>query len=84
MKRKKRFQSKYRDESYKDITDNKLGIKFNIHKLMKMELFMIIVNAFQPLTVITKSSTLDVASVLDPPLPVKHSFFMVQKQSTII
>ena len=45
---------------------------------------MIIVNAFQPLTVITKSSTLDVASVLDPPLPVKHSFFMVQKQSTII
>ena len=35
MKRKKRFQRKYRDESYKDITDNKLGIKFNIHKLMK-------------------------------------------------
>ena len=29
---------------------------------------MIIVNGFQPLTIITKSSTLDVAAVLDPPL----------------
>ena len=36
----------------------------------KMELFVIIVNGFQPLTVTTKSSILDVAAVLDPP---RHS-----------
>ena len=34
----------------------------------KMELFVIIVNGFQPLTIITKYSILDVAAVLDPPL----------------
>ena len=34
----------------------------------KMERFVIIVNDFQPLTVITKHSILDVAAVLDPPL----------------
>ena len=34
----------------------------------KVELFVIIVNDWKPLTIITKSSTLDVAAVLDPPL----------------
>ena len=34
----------------------------------KMELFVIIVNGFQPLTIITKCSILDIAAVLDPPL----------------
>ena len=34
----------------------------------KMELFVIIVDGFQPLTIITKSSILDVAAILDPPL----------------
>ena len=34
----------------------------------KMELFVIIVNDFQPLSIITKCSMLDVAAVLDPPL----------------
>ena len=34
----------------------------------KVELFVIIVNGRKPLSVITKSSTLDVAAVLDPPL----------------
>ena len=34
----------------------------------KMERFAIIVNGFQPLTIITKRSILDVAAVLDPPL----------------
>ena len=34
----------------------------------KMERFVIIVNGFQPLTIITKRSILDVAAVLDPPL----------------
>ena len=34
----------------------------------KMELFVVIVNGFQPLTIIAKCSILDVAAVLDPPL----------------
>ena len=34
----------------------------------KMECFVIIVNGFQPLTIITKCSILDVAAVLDLPL----------------
>ena len=38
----------------------------------KMELFVIIVNGFQPLTIITKYSILDVAAVLDPLLPVVY------------
>ena len=33
----------------------------------KMELFVIIVNGFQPLTIITNRSILDVAAGLDPP-----------------
>ena len=32
----------------------------------KMERFVIIVNGFQPLTIITKRSILDVAAALDP------------------
>ena len=36
----------------------------------KMECFVIIVNGFQPLTIITKHSILDVAAVLDPPLSI--------------
>ena len=34
----------------------------------KVKLFVIIVNGFQALTIIIKSSTLDVAAALDPPL----------------
>ena len=34
----------------------------------KMECFVIIVNGWKPLTIITKRSILDVAAVLDPPL----------------
>ena len=34
----------------------------------KVELFVIIVDGFQPLTIITKRSILNVAAVLDPPL----------------
>ena len=33
-----------------------------------MECYVIIVNAFQPLTIISKRSILDVAPALDPPL----------------
>ena len=36
----------------------------------KMERFVIIVNGWKPLTIITKRSILDVAAVLDPPLNV--------------
>ena len=36
--------------------------------MSKMEHFVIIVNGRKPLTIITKSSILDVAVVLDPPL----------------
>ena len=34
----------------------------------RVELFVIIVNGWKSLTIITKSSTLDVAAVSDPPL----------------
>ena len=34
----------------------------------KMELFVILVNGFKPLTIITKCSILNVAALLDPPL----------------
>ena len=34
----------------------------------KMEYFVIIVNGWKPLTIITKSSILNVAAALDPPL----------------
>ena len=34
----------------------------------KMERFVVIVNGWKPLTIITKRSILDVAAVLDPPL----------------
>ena len=40
----------------------------------KVQLFVIIVNGFQLLTIITKSSTLDVAAVLNPPLEMKDIF----------
>ena len=36
--------------------------------ISKMEHFVIIVNDWKPLTIITKSSIMDVAAVLDPPL----------------
>ena len=36
--------------------------------ISKMELFVIIVNGFQLLTIITKCSILDVTAILDPPL----------------
>ena len=38
----------------------------------KMEPFVIIVNDFHKLTIITKHSIFDVAAVLDPPLIIVH------------
>ena len=37
-----------------------------------MERFVIIVNGFQPLTIITKRSILDAAAALDPPLGIAY------------
>ena len=45
----------------------------------KVEFFGIIVNSFQPLTIITKSSTLDVPAVLDPPLHTHTQIFELKK-----
>ena len=44
----------------------------------KMELFVIIVNRFQPLTIITKCSILDVAAVLDPPPLCYKTVFVIK------
>ena len=41
----------------------------------KMEHFVIIVNGWKPLTIITKSSILDAAAVLDPSLYITKSFY---------
>ena len=38
----------------------------------RMERFVIIVNGWKPLTIITKRSILDVAAALDPPLELHH------------
>ena len=53
----------------------------------KMERFVIIVNGFQPLPIITKHSILDVAAVLDPPLMFVKNFillkiFIIRKMNT--
>ena len=39
----------------------------------KMERFVITVNGWKPLTIITKRSILDVEAALDPPLRTGHS-----------
>ena len=43
----------------------------------KVELFVVIVNGWKPLTIITKNSTLDVAAVLDPPLEIVRIFVLI-------
>ena len=45
----------------------------------KVELFVIIVNGWKPLTIITKSSILDVAAVLDLPLKTCSLFNIIIK-----
>ena len=58
------------------ITDNFVSLKASFlcrgrsrtAATSKMECFVIIVNGWKPLTIITKHSILDVAAVLDPPL----------------
>ena len=46
----------------------------------KIERFVIIVNDFQPLTIITKRSNLDVAAVLDPSMGVTQKFCKIHKK----
>ena len=48
--------------------------RFRTAATSKMELFLIIVNGFQPLTIITKCSILHVAGVLDLLLTLSTSF----------
>ena len=36
--------------------------------MSKVQLFVMIVNGWKPLSIITKTPTLDVATILDPPL----------------
>ena len=48
----------------------------------KMERLVIIVNSFQPLTIITKRSILDVASILYVPLTVISEFNLTQENKT--
>ena len=53
----------------------------------KLELFVITVNSWKPITVFTKSSTMDVAAVLEPPLisirkGYKSNNFWIIKQAT--
>ena len=51
----------------------------------KMERFVIKVNNFQPLTIITKHSILDVPAVLDPPLiPENNELNLHRKESLMI
>ena len=50
----------------------------------KMERFVIIVNGFQPLTIITKHSILDVAAVLDRPLGLMHVVSMIKQVNRIV
>ena len=44
----------------------------------KMERFVILVNGLQPLTIFTKRSILDVATVLDPPLVFSESTLKIK------
>ena len=50
----------------------------------KMERFVAIVNGFQPLTIITKRSILDVAAVLDPPLDITETPDMQQQSDDVM
>ena len=44
----------------------------------KMELFAIIVNGFQRLTIMTKCFIVDVEAVLDPPLVISFTFLLIE------
>ena len=48
----------------------------------KMERFVIIVNGWKPLTIITKRSILDVAAALDPPLRMIYKMIIHDDSNT--
>ena len=59
------FYEKFQNSFFNSIcSEADLGIAAT----SKMERFVIIVNGFQPLTIITKHSILHVGAALDPPL----------------
>ena len=57
-----------------------LSDKFHHSSQSKMELFVIIVNSWKQLTIVTKCFILDVAAVLDPPLTGMMSFEIFLKR----
>ena len=60
--------------SISDVKSARVRSRSRAAATSKMELFMIIVNGFQPLTIITKCLILDDAAVLDLPLQVTEVF----------
>ena len=54
--------------------------RFRAVTISKMERFVIIVNSWRPLTIITKCSILDVATVLDPPLGIFKKYHKKQRR----
>ena len=49
-----------------------------------MERFVIIVNGWKPLTIITKRSILDVAAALDPPLSTTNYFLPMLPMTELV
>ena len=66
------FQLSHRIKSIIEASCTNNRGRYRTAATSKMELFVIIVNGFQSLTIITKCSILDVAAVLDPPLNNTH------------
>ena len=50
----------------------------------EVELFVTIVNVLQPLTAITKSSTLDAAAALDLPIHISESIYRLQMRPVML
>ena len=73
----KKFSKGNQNEQQYVIQNSLFRGAFRTTATPKMKHFFITVNGFQLLTVITKSSILDVATFLDPPLLLyKSSYFM--------
>ena len=64
----KKFSIKTLTNTINPFTTNAPRDRSRTAATSKMEHFVIIVDGFQPLTIITKSSILDTAALLDPPL----------------
>ena len=71
---KKMNSSDYKNNTIKCNNDQRGGSR--TAATSKMELFVIIVNGFQPLTIITKCTILNVTAVLDPPPDQEFAFHL--------